>query len=113
MVEYQGVDCSDCGATWSPGQSVCSRCGSQNRTHFVHASDSANATDHASFMHERREIIRKNPWVRWLLLALDLLGVGVGVFIASWLGALIGLALIAANHLFTPKTVQVITRTHG
>jgi hypothetical protein len=63
-------------------------------------------------MLERREIIRKRPWIRWVLSAFDVGSLVGGFFIAQWAGAAIGLLLIVVGELWGPKTIHVITRTH-
>lgn len=116
-VEYQGAICAnpECKQPVSSVMNTpCPHCGSTSRTHGVHASDSMHIRSEMTWMHERKEIIRKRPWIRYVLLAFDFAALIGGLFIGQVAGAAIGLVLILAGEIFGPKALQVvITRTQG
>jgi hypothetical protein len=124
--------CSECGTQTSIGEQVaCANCGSTRRTFglnldgtvspigrlkrtfALNLEGSVTPTGSLSWVHERKEILRKRPWLRWFLLAFDAVALIGGFFIGQWAGFFGGLALLIAGELWGPKTVERITRTTG
>jgi hypothetical protein len=115
-VEYNGAICSnsECKQPVStvPG-TPCPHCGSTSRTHLIHASDTLMVRGAMSWIHERKEVIRKRPWLRPLFAGLNLAALIGGFFIGQVEGAIIGLLLMVAGEIFVTKAIHQITRTHG
>src|SRR6266852_2215288 len=62
----------------------------------------------AKVIEKRREALQRLPWLRPVLLGINVILAVVGVFLIPVVGLIIGLGLIAMNELLTPVIFQRI-----